>query len=354
MSDNKEKTEELDIVGILLLLWSKRENIIINCSLAFVLAVIVAFSIPKKYTSTVVMAPEISSSGGGYGGLGDIAAMAGVNLGGLSGNNDALYPELYPQIVSSSPFLIDILSMDVETVEGDSMTLYNFISEHTRTPWWSKIISLPIKFLKKTFSSEVDAGNMPVASDAIQLTRKQYSTMIHLEKSIKVDVDKGNSLVTIDVSFQDKKIAADVANEISERLKEYIENYRSAKARQDLEYSEKLYEEFKIKYIDAQKVYAEYANLHQNVVNKKFLVELTRLENEMQLAFGVYSQMAQALEMARAKVQECTPVCVVIQPAFIQVKASSPKKMMMAALYVFLAFFGTTAWIVIKDRIVKK
>jgi uncharacterized protein involved in exopolysaccharide biosynthesis len=121
-----------------------------------------------------------------------------------------------------------------------------------------------------------------------------------------------------------------------------------------LQYTEQLYEEFKEKYIAAQSAYAEYANLHQNVVNKKYQVELLRLENEMELAFGVYSQTAQALEMSRAKVQENTPVCVVIQPAYVPVKASSPKKLMMAALYVFLAFFGTSAWIILKDRVVKR
>ena len=114
-----------------------------------------------------------------------------------------------------------------------------------------------------------------------------------------------------------------------------------------------MYEEFKVKYIDAQKVYADYANLHQNVINKKYQVELDRLHNEMDLAFSIYSQMAQTLEMARAKVQEDTPVCVIIEPAYIQIKASSPRKVMMAALYVFLAFFGTSAWIIIKDRIIK-
>ena len=104
MSENREKIQEVDIVGLLLLLWNGRRRIILNCIIALVLAIVVAFSIPKKYTSAVVMAPEISASGGFAGGLGEIAAIAGVNIGGLSGNDDALYPELYPQIVSSTPF----------------------------------------------------------------------------------------------------------------------------------------------------------------------------------------------------------------------------------------------------------
>ena len=41
-----------------------------------------------------------------------------------------------------------------------------------------------------------------------------------------------------------------------------------------------------------------------------------------------------------------------MQPAIMPIKASSPKKMMIGLLYVFLAFFGTTAWIIVKDRII--
>lgn len=356
MSGNNENTQSIDIIGLLVLLWNRRMRIVINCCIAFVLAVIIAFSIPKEYTSKVVMAPEVSAGSGLAGGLGEIASMAGVSLGGMSGEGDALYPELYPQIVSSTPFLMDVLSMEVVSESGDSIILYDYINKYTKCAWWTKLYTVPIAFVKSLFISEETDSAMaaPVEGYTMRLSKKQFLTMLKLDKSIAISVDKGNYLVTIDVEMQDKVIAATVANIVADKLKEYIKDYRSAKARKDLHYTETLYEEFKQKYIDAQKAYAEYANLHQNVVNKKYQVELDRLQNEMGLAFSMYSQMAQTLEMARAKVQENTPVCVVIEPAYIQVKASSPRKMMMAALYVFLAFFGTVSWIIVKDRIINK
>ena len=355
MSENKENNRSIDIVGLFLLLWSKRKRILINCSIAFLLAMIIAFSMPKKYTSKVVMAPEISSSSS-LDALGEVASMAGVNLGNMGGSDDALYPELYPQIVTSTPFLMDVLSSEVVSVAGDTLTVYDYIEKHTKTAWWTKVYSVPVSYLKRTFSSSEESVAVAVSPETPQnsLTKKQTSVLSRLEKSIVIDVDKGNFLVTISVTMQDKKIAAAVATIVSEKLTKYIEEYRSAKARKDLYYNEQLYEELKEKYIAAQSAYAEYANLHQNVVNKKYQIELLRLQNEMDMAYGIYSQMAQVLEMSRAKVQENTPVCVVIQPAYVPIKASSPKKMMMAALYMFLAFFGTSAWIIIKDRIVKK
>ena len=174
--------------------------------------------------------------------------------------------------------------------------------------------------------------------------------LVALDDRIGVSVDKGNNVITINVTMQDPKIAAFVANAVSVKLQEYVEKYRSANARKDLEYAEVLYTAAGAKYREAQDAYANYANSHQNIKNVMYQIELDRLSNEKDLAFGVYSQIAQNLEMARARVQENTPVCVVMQPAYVPVKASSPKKMMMGLLYVFLAFFGTSVWIILKNR----
>ena len=348
-----EKRNEIDIVGLILLLWSKRKRFIINCFIGGVLSIIIAFSIPKEYTSVVVMAPESSSGAGASGSLGALASMAGFNLGSLSGSEDALYPELYPQVISSTPFLCDLMSLQVENKVGDlSTTLYDYLGKHQKKTWWSKLMAAPIKMAKRMFGTAVVDTVMPTNGADMNMTRKQYLTMKSLDDKIGVNVDKGNFVITLSATMQDPKIAANVAAVVAEKLQDYIGQYRSAKARKDLAYTEQLYREAQEKYYNAQQIYAEYADQHQGVVKMRYQIEQDRLANEKDLAFNVYNQIAQQLEVARAKVAESTPVCVVVQPAIVPIKASSPKKMMMGLLYVFLAFFGTAAWIIIKDRII--
>ncbi len=345
--------KEYDIVGLVLLLWSKRKRIIINCFIGGVLSIIIAFSIPKEYTSTVVMAPESSSSSGMSGNLGMLASMAGVNLGSMSGGEDALYPELYPQIVSSTPFLCDLMSLQVETKDGElCTTLYDYLGNHGKSPWWSLAIETPIKAIKRWVGAEKEDTIMPVKGTEMNMTRTQYLMLQSLNDRIAVNVDKGNFVITLDITMQDPKIAAYVASIVADNLQEYIGAYRSAKARKDLAYTEMLYNETQGKYHDAQRAYAEYVDQHQGTIRMQHQIEEKRLSNELDLAFSVYNQIAQQLEMARAKVAESTPVCVVMQPAIMPIKASSPKKMMMGLMFVFLAFFGTAAWIIIKDRII--
>ena len=348
-----DKRNEIDIVGLIFLLLSKRKRFIINCFIGGVLSIIIAFSIPKEYTSVVVMAPESSSGAGASGSLGALASMAGFNLGGLSGSEDALYPELYPQVISSTPFLCDLMSLQVENKDGDlSTTLYDYLGKHQKKTWWSKLMAAPIIMVKRMFSTAVVDTVMPTNGADMNMTRKQYLTMQSLNDKIGVNVDKGNFVITLSVTMQDPKIAANVAAVVAEKLQDYIGQYRSAKARKDLAYTEQLYQEAQEKYYNAQQIYAEYADQHQGVVKMRYQIEQERLSNEKDLAFNVYNQIAQQLEVARAKVTESTPVCVVVQPAIVPIKASSPKKMMMGLLYVFLAFFGTAAWIIIKDRVI--
>ena len=86
----------------------------------------------------------------------------------------------------------------------------------------------------------------------------------------------------------------------------------------------------------------------------QYQIEMDRLQNEQEVAYNVYNQLAQQLELTRSKLLERTPVVVVVEPPILPYKASHPKKMMMGLLYVFLAFFGTAFWIILKERILDK
>jgi uncharacterized protein involved in exopolysaccharide biosynthesis len=347
----KEKKSR-DLLSLLLLLWEKRKILLVACFIGGVLSIIVAFSIPRQYTSRVILAPEFSSGSMSVGGgLGSLASMAGINLGGLGESGDAIYPELYPQIISSTPFLCDIMAMPVESKDGDLKTdMYHYLRFEQKEAWWTTCIQAPIRLVKRITTHKVDTI-MPTSGSDMMLTRPQQMTMKSLDKKIRVDVDKGNNVITLDVTMQDPLIAAVVARQVSDNLQKYVEDYRTAKARKDLTYTETLFIEAQNKYYNAQQSYARYADQHQNMVLNQYQIELDRLRNEQELAFNVYNQLAGQLEVAKAKVQENTPVCVVMQPSVMPFKASSPKKLMMGIFYVFLAFFGTAAWLIIKELI---
>lgn len=111
-----------------------------------------------------------------------------------------------------------------------------------------------------------------------------------------------------------------------------------------------LYGEAKASYESAQKKYANFVDANQNIILLSYRAEQERLQNEMNLAYQVYTQVSQQLQMARAKVQEITPVYTVVQPATVPLKPAKPNKLMILIGFMFLAGVGSVGWILfVKD-----
>lgn len=346
---NNPKQSAADFLALVNLLWGKKKRIILNCFWGGVLSIIIAFSIPKEFTSTVVIAPEIAGMGGVSGGLGALASMAGINM---DTESEAIYPQLYPQIVSTTPFLCDLLNMQVTAkYRKDTITtsLYNYLSLYQKEAWWSTVMSAPGKIIK----NEKDSLKAGQVLDSRHLSKSQQKLIKSFNERIAVELDKQTSAIFIKVLMQDASVAASVADVVTENLQEYVTEYRTAKARKDLENTQRMFDEARENYYTAQKAYAEYCDQHQGVSKMQYLVEQDRLENEQNLAYSLYNQIAQQLDMCRTKLLEQTPVLIILQPSTTPYKATTPKKMVIGLLFVFLAFFGTITWYIVKDRVLE-
>ena len=113
-SNNKyPKVEEIQLAEVVAELWKKRV-FILKCALAgAVLGVIIAFSIPKSYRAAVVLAPETEQKLGS--GVSSIASMMGVSL---DNSVDAISVEMFPDVVASTPFIFDLLDLNVTFERG--------------------------------------------------------------------------------------------------------------------------------------------------------------------------------------------------------------------------------------------
>lgn len=142
-----ETEKDIDIIAIARYLWSKRKLLLKSSAIAVLVALFVAFSIPKEYTTTVKLMPETNNPANKMGNLGGLAAIAGVDLGSGT-NQDAISPELYPDVVHSTPFLLELFPGQVTNKKKTiSVSLFNYLNEYQREAWWSYIIKAPLKGL---------------------------------------------------------------------------------------------------------------------------------------------------------------------------------------------------------------
>ena len=315
-------------------------------SITFVVSAILLLGTPNYYRCTVKLAPELSGSKS-TSSLANIASSFGLNIGSGSMGSEALFPTLYPDLMNSVVFSIKVQRED----DDMPMTYYDYLNEGQKKSLLEYAL-VPLKWLKESVTSLFLSNEKEETDkvDPFKLTKEQFAIVELMEKKVVCDVDNKTLVITIDVTDQDPLIAANMADSVQQHLQEFITDYRTRKARIDLEYNKKLFTEAQQRYEHARKRYAAYTDANQKVFLERVRSEQTRLENEMQLQYQAYSQVAAQLRLAEAKVQEETPAFTTLQPAFVPIKKAGPKRMMTCLVYLFLVFVITTIFVIKKEK----
>ena len=344
-NNHNDEEIEIDLMDLLRKVIGIRKKIYKAAGIGLIIGVIVAISIPKQYTVEVTLSPEMGNSkGGGLSGLAASFLGSGVTMGD---GTDALNASLSADIVSSTPFLLELSAMEIPISKNEVMTLNTYLDEET-SPWWSYVIGFPgmvIGGVKSLFTEEDEIASFDKTSQgAIELSKKDSRKVATLKKKIAASVDKKTSMTSISVTFQDPKVAAVVADSVVKKLQAYIIDYRTFKAKEDCIYLEKLFKERQQEYYIAQKKYADYLDSHDNLILQSVRAEQERLQNDMSLAYQVYSQVASQLQIARAKVQEEKPVFAVVEPAVVPLEPSGTSRKIYVLAFIFLSVCIVIFW----------
>lgn len=346
---------EVNLLELAQKLWADRKFLIRFGVIGLVVGLVVAFSIPKEYTSSVKLAPEINDPKAAAGGLSSLASLAGINLGGGGAGADAVYPQLYPDIVSSIPFTVGLFDVEVTDSEGNRYTVRQYLEDETSGPWWGAVLSLPGKAIGGVMSlfrdDETYAGGDSI--NPFRLTVDEDLLVKALGERIGANVDTKTSVISISVMMQDPLVSAMLADTVVTRLQQYITDYRTNKARKDMAYATRINEEARADYYAAQQKYAEYVDKNQGVTLRSGKTEEERLQNETNLAFDLYNATSQRLQQAKAKVQELAPVYTVVQPSTVPIRPSKPSKVMILIGFIFLAVVIAGAWVLYGRELVK-
>lgn len=345
MNKDMYEDEGIDVAALFARLWKHRGLIVRWCLAGVVLGLIVGFSIPKTYKAKAVFTPETQQRIGA--GVSSIASMMGVSL---DNSMDAIDVEMYPDVVASTPFLFNLLDLQVSTKNGKLETdLTDYVLNHQKKAWWSHIISAPFKLIGLILPDKEEAADT-AALVMTNLPKDERRVMKFLRKNIHILVDKKTGMTSMSIQMQDPYVAAQVLEAIVENLKRYVSDYRTSKARQDVENLTVICEERRQDYYEAQQAYAKYSDSNKNVVLNSTKAEAQRLQQEMNLAYQVYSQVATQLEGARIKVQQDKPVFAVLEPVTVPYKKSAPSKAKILVLFTLLSGCLASAWVLfLKD-----
>jgi uncharacterized protein involved in exopolysaccharide biosynthesis len=143
---------------------------------------------------------------------------------------------------------------------------------------------------------------------------------------VTLSVNKKEGYLTLTTVFEEDLLTAQVAKRAQDLLQETITTYKTKRAHDQLQFFENRYEEKKKEYQYAQSKLANYKDKNQFVTSALGSTEETRLQNDYNLAYSVYSELAKQLENAKIKEKKVTPVYVIIKPIVVPFEPFAPKK----------------------------
>lgn len=353
--NTSSQTDEIDLIEVFKKIWAGRKIIYKTVAIFFVIGVIIAFGTPKEYKSEVTLLVETGSSSSMNGLLQQFGGLAGLNLAG-SKQDQNLTPELYPSIIQSTPFLVEILHQKVTySKEKKDITVYNYLSNHVKPSVIGVVmgytVGLPGKIIGLFNKKESIEEGLPKIDSIVIFTMKQESIANALKGRIKVSTDETAGKIQISVEMPEPLAAAQLTNIVYQNLTKYLIDYKIQKAAQDLEFITKQTKEAKVRFVTSQEKLASFRDANKNVISAYYRTEEERLQNEYTLAFNVFNGLSQQMEQSKIKVQEKTPAFKVIEPTRVPLQKSKPNRSLIIIAMLFVGGFIAVGFIFIEPLI---
>ncbi len=328
---------EIDIFEIIKKLWGERKIIFWSIGISIVLGLIFAFSSPKQYKVVTTMLPQ-SEEGGGMGNFSSLAAIAGFDIN-LSDNGSDISPVIFPQIVESEPFLIELMHANYTFKQMNRpVSLFDYLTKYEK-PGIIDIVrkyTLGLPGLIKGQLTKKRAPGKSINDGLTRMTEDESAIAQMLKGCVTLNMNKKEGYMTLTCVFGEALLTAQVAKKAQEMLQERITAYKTQRANDQLSFFEKRFNEKKVEYMHIQNQLANYKDRNLFVTSAVGNSQETRLQGDYNLAYSVYSELAKQLENAKIKVKRVTPVYVIIRPVVVPIEPFAPRKTMILTVFLIL------------------
>ena len=329
----------IDFKAFFKVLWKEKWLILIITTLFTAAGAYYAFNAREEFISEGKILPEMSSgSGSTLGGLASLVGMGGFELG-LKNNTEAIRPDLYPNVIATVPFFLELFDLQVNTKKGDSLSFEKFYQIYIDE---SKEINKLRTESYKTKPQGVIVLN-PLTEDRIK----------DLKTRISASLDKKSGIILISTKMPDPVVASQISKFAMDYLTEYVTNYRTEKAKKEVDFLAEKVGVAKSGFYSTQSKKARYADQFSapTIRLQSADVQRERLETEYRMSSTVYAELQKKYEEAKIKLQQETPVFKVLEPPLAPNYKSEPKKSVILIISMtFGLFFSLVSVLLIRSN----
>ena len=204
-----DKENEIDIKELFNKILDQKRVILIISAFFTLIGIITALKTPNIYSASSTFITN-NNSPSANGNLGGLASLAGINLGNMQANNSEIPPKLYSKLISSTPFLETLSSVQIPHNEStttlknyltiknvdDNPTLLFLIKKYT--------FGLPKVIKNALFKSLTPTTNQRTKSaDNLKKVSLENEVLFEaMEKSLTLTIDPTQGFIIL--SFKDK------------------------------------------------------------------------------------------------------------------------------------------------------
>ena len=353
-TDTTQQPEEreIDLIDLIRKLWLERMFILKVTGVFILLGLLTALTGSKEYTASCQFVPQTSKNANNSS-MARLASLAGINMGSLATGEQLLSPLVYPNVLNSIAFKRDLLQTQIRiNGEEEPITLLTYLSDKKYRKF-----SLTGTILKYTvglpglivhaIKGEPEEQETIADESFVVLTKEEYTAVRALESVIGIEVEEKKGYIALSAQMPEPYAAAQVAESALELLQKYITEFKVDKVQSNLEFIQERYDELKKEYEEIQEQRAAYKDANQGISTSRARTNLEKLDNQYNLAYSIYSEMATQLEQAKIQVKDTTPILTVIDPVSMPIKPSKPRKMMILVGFTFLGGVAACGYVLI-------
>ena len=341
----QEEEEGIDIIGLVKNLWDGRKTIIIWTAAFILLGLVAALTMKRTYSVSSTMVPQMSSRSSSSS-LSSLASLAGIDLGMANTGSD-LSPLVYPQIVSSVPFRLELMNTPLHYEKADTaVSMFTYAKEYVKPSVMDYVlkytIGLPGVLLSAIRKEEPDPVFVDAASvgdntpKPIMVTKDEEIMLKRIAQNVTLAVDKKEGYLTLSVTGSERVQTAELAIKAQQMLQDEITRFRTEKAQDNLNYVQARYDEIKAETESLQAQLATVRDRSTDMTTTRARIEQERLQSKYNVANAIYQEMAKQLEQAKMTVKRDTPMLTIIQPVTVPRQPSNSR----AKTLIIWTFFG--------------
>ncbi len=334
--------DSIDWIGLLQTLWKGKITILIGMAAGVAIGLLVALTSTNEYTARTVLVPQVKSSA--KAGLSSLASLAGVDLG--MAESAELSPLIYPQIVRSVPFNLELMHTPVHFSKVDTaVSVFEYYTNIKKTSAVGQIakytIGLPM-LLKTWILPKKEALQLPsgLKNAPLSMTEEQLEIKKMFDEKISLAVEKKEGYLTLTCTMEEPLVAAELTEKAQQMLQKFITDFKIEKSKAELDFIQERYNVAKAEAEGYQYGMASNLDKYKDLTSNVPQVSNTRMQTKYSIANTVYVELAKQLEQAKIQVKKDTPVFTVVEPVSVPLEKSGRSKLVTLMMFIVL---GTMA-----------